>query len=195
MKYLLLVYLLAVGIASPTRAQQQPLPIDSTTHKITYSAVVQVPGASQAELYGRALRWLANVVPHVTTDPAVKDPASGTLAARVGLPFTARAVVGSLQCTLWRQVSITVKEGRAKYEFSDFEVQPYVVSAADITPPTKAQLKLYLGEEYLDRSNGLYYDKKGQPKAYAGSILDAVAQQSANQAASLKAALAKSSDF
>lgn len=62
MKHLLLAGLLIVGVAAPAWAQQQPLPVDSTTHKITYSAVVQVPGASQAELYGRALRWLAKVV-------------------------------------------------------------------------------------------------------------------------------------
>ncbi|MDO7888167.1 DUF4468 domain-containing protein [Hymenobacter cheonanensis] len=191
---ILLVVGLAVGGAGRACGQQAALPVDSTTHKITYSAVVQVPGASQAELYGRALRWLAKQ-PVSPPDQRTMDATSGTLAARVGLPFTARAVVGSMQCTLWRQVNITVKEGRAKYEFLDFEVQPYVASAAAPAPPTKAQLKLYPAEEYLDRSNGLYYDKKGQPKAYAGSILDAVAGQAGGQAASLKAALVKPNDF
>ncbi|MDO7888177.1 hypothetical protein [Hymenobacter cheonanensis] len=57
MKHLLLAGLLAVGVAAPGRAQQQPLPVDSTTHKITYSAVVQVPGANQAGAHGAA--WLA----------------------------------------------------------------------------------------------------------------------------------------
>ena len=192
-KTILLAVALGVG-AGRARGQQASLPVDSTTRKVTYSAVVQAPGASQAELYGRALRWLAKQ-PVSPPDQRTADANSGTLAARVGLPFTARAVVGSLQCTLWRQVNITVKEGRAKYEFSDFEVQPYVASAADPTPPSKAQLKLYPAEEYLDRSNGLYYDRKGQPKAYAGSIIDAVAQQSASQSASLKTALGKSSNF
>jgi hypothetical protein len=35
------------------------LPKDSASQKVTYTAVVQVPGASQAELYGRVTEWLA----------------------------------------------------------------------------------------------------------------------------------------
>jgi hypothetical protein len=190
--------LFAVGLLGAGRhayAQQQPLPIDSTTHKITYSAVVQVPGASQAELYGRALRWLATVEARNTNVPPITDATSGTLIATVGQPFTGRALVGSIQCTLWRVVSVRVKDGRFKYEAYNFEIQPYVASEAALTPPSKAQLKLTPAEEYLNHSNTLYYTKQGAPKAYAASILDAIAQQSAAQAASLKAALTKSSDF
>ena len=195
MKNLLLAGLLAVGVTAPTWGQQLSLPLDSTTHKITYSAVVQVPGATQAQLYGRALKWLATVEAHTTNAPPVTDAASGTLSATVGFPFTGRAVVGSIQATLWRQISVTVKDGKAKYEASDFEVQPYVATASALSPPSKAQTKLTPAEEYLNRGNSTYYDKKGQPKAYAGSILDAVSQQTAAQVASLKVALAKSNDF
>jgi hypothetical protein len=192
-------YLLAAGLllAGPIAAYAQftPPPVDSSRGKIAYSTVIQVPGATQAQLYGRALKWLATVQPHATTDPAVKDAASGTLATRLGIPFTAKALVGSMECTLWRELSVTVRDGKAKFESSEFTIQPYVATAAAIRPPTTAQIKLTPAEEYLNRGNVLYYTKQGQPKTYVASVLGAIEQQTASQLASLKAALNKSDDF
>ena len=56
MKFLLTTFLLTFYI----RAFAQPpnLPIDSTTHLITYSEVVKVDG-NKDELYSRAREWFA----------------------------------------------------------------------------------------------------------------------------------------
>ena len=78
--------LLAVGLGMAGRARGQawanPLPVDSTTGYITYRGRIEAPGASQAELYGRALRWLAKQ-PVSPPDQRTTDATSGTLAARV----------------------------------------------------------------------------------------------------------------
>ena len=54
MKTALLALCLLSGIAAHGQTWKSPLPLDSATHKVTHSGVVEVPGASKAELYSRA---------------------------------------------------------------------------------------------------------------------------------------------
>ncbi len=192
MKQLLLS--LSLLLAIPAAAQFSSPPIDSTSGKIAYATIIQVPGVTQVQLYKRALKWLATVEPHTLNVPPVTDVNRGILTTSVGLPFTVRLVGGSTRATLWRDLHVTVKNGEAKCEFSAFVVQPYVASTS-FTVPSKAQLKLTAAEKYFDRGNMLYYDKQGQPKAYTSSVLGAIKQQNAALLTSLEAALAKSDDL
>jgi|GEM_PF-3869467 len=190
----LLLVAVSLLLALPAAAQLPSPPLDSARGKITYAARLQVPETTQAQLYDRALQWLATVATRNTYVPPVTDAANGILSANAEVPFLVRAATGSFRATLWRELRVTVQQGEARCEMTGFLVQPYVASAT-WTLPTAAQLKLTPAEDYLDRSNRLYYDAQGHPTAHARSVLEALEQQSATLLASLRAALAKPVDF
>ena len=149
------------------------------TQPLTYVAVVEVPGASQADLYRRAVKWLSGV-PQLS-EPTVRDAASGLVASRESAAFTASA---GMACTLWRRVSIEVKDGRARYEFTGFQVQYYVASPAVTAAPSRAQATLHPIEE-LTAMGG----------AWGRSMQAAADEATAAQVATLKAALLTGSDW
>jgi hypothetical protein len=175
-------------------AQSAPLPFDSTRSKVAYTAVVQVPGATQSELYGRALKWLATL-PATPDVPRVTDASSGTLAARVGIPFVAQISLLKMPLTLWRQVSVQVKDGRIKYDISDFACQLYAPTPGQPSNPTKAQLKLTPLEDYLNKSDWHNYTKDGQPRALPAAFIKAANEQSEAEVKSLTSALQVKSDW
>ena len=180
--------LCAVCLSFAAAGQVAPLPMSETNGRVVYSLLIEAPGASQADLYGKALRWLA-ALPQIGNQATVHDAASGTLAARVGVVFVAQAGAGSMPCTLWREVSIQVKEGRVRYEASDFTLQYYVASAAALTAPTAAQVRQHPLEEFADPTAARYYTKDGQPRTWTASVLGAAREQTAAQGASLRRAL------
>lgn len=184
MKTLLVCCLLACGL----RAAGQALPYDSTRHLIVYSGIIAVPGASQAELYGRALKWLAKLPP-LPTEPTVRDAGSGTLAARVGVPFVVQVSALKMPFTLWREVSVEVKDGRVKYDLSDFAGQLFAPTPGQLSTPTKAQLRLHPLEEYLDKTKWENYTSGGQPRVIPAGFLAAADTQTRAQLAALRAAL------
>ena len=200
----LLLFLSSVLVGFSAHAQlTTPPPIDSARGKIAYSASIRVPGSSQAELYERASRWLAATAPPATVAPAGPGATSRTLVARVSMPMMAQLVMGtpterirpfsasdSLQCTLWRQVKLTIADGLVTYDISEFEIQPRTRKAgAAVYEPRKASAKPTSVEEYLNRGNAFFYTRQGQSRVYVASILKVIDQQSTTQVASLRAAL------
>jgi hypothetical protein len=187
MKHYLLAALLACSV--PALAQTAPLTAaDTVTTTTRYSAIVTVPGATQAELFGRALVWLATQ-PINPNDPIVKDAASGIITARVGVPFINGAGLTQMPCTIWRQVNIQTKEGQAKYELTGFQFQLYAPTPGRPVQPSKAQIKLVPFEEYLNKADGRYYAKEGRPRAYTAGFLVAASQQTSLQIKSITTAL------
>jgi hypothetical protein len=191
MKKLLLAALLLSGLGA--QAQTTALPFDSTKGKVSYTAVVQVPGATQAELYGRAVKWMATL-PSNPAEQRVMDAASGTLVAHVGIPFTIQVPM-KLPVTLWRQVNVQVKDGRAKYDITDFACQLYAPTPGQPSNPTKAQLKLTPIEEYLNKSDWHNYTKEGRPRVIPKGFIEAAREQSEAEIKALTSALQTKSDW
>ena len=126
----LLFLLLLLGTAELSFGQSKAslpdtlqLPVDATTQRITYAAVVPHPTASAAELYTRGKLWFATPV----------------YAGRVVLQAD-EPEAGVLQGTGWRQVrmlvnstwyfpkllytvKLAVKQGRYRYEVTDFRFE------------------------------------------------------------------------
>ena len=199
-KLLLFLSSVLVGLSAHAQLAVRP-PIDSLRGKIAYSASIRVPSSSQAELYERASRWLAVAAPPAAVAPGGPGAASRTLVARVSMPMMAQLVMGnpterirplsasdSMQCTLWRQIKLTIVDGLVTYDISEFEIQPRKGSAA-VYEPRKANAKATSVEEYLNRGNTFFYTRQGQPRVYVASILKVIDQQSTTQVASLTAAL------
>jgi len=100
-------------------------PLSATTHRITYEGVVQVPGASQAELFARARQWVAQAYDQQNAELERQDEASGQLQLRgarlvqvyqdyQGVPRANYAGV------VRHALTIYVKDGRYKYILTDF---------------------------------------------------------------------------
>ena len=182
----------ALALAGAANAQVSApisaLPPAQTGGRVVYALVIESPGVSQADLYGKALRWLS-AVPQIGPVTLVHDAASGTLAGRVGAAVVSRAGLGALPCTLWRQISVEVKDGRTRYEARDFAVQYYVASPAAMSAPTAAQVLLHPLEEFTDPAASRYYARDGQPRAWTASLLGAADQQTSAQVADLRRAL------
>ncbi len=189
-RFLLFLSSVLVGFSAHAQFAVMP-PIDSVRGKIAYSASVRVPSSSQAELYERASHWVAALGTPTAAAPGVPGAATRTLVARVGIPMMAQLVTGnsterirplsasdSLQCTLWRQIKLTITDGLVAYDISEFEIQP-----------RKGKAKPTCVEEYLNRGNTFFYTKLGQPRVYVASIMKVIDQQSTMQVASLTAAL------
>ncbi len=99
-------------------ADASPLPIDPVSQLITYQEVVQVPGASQADLYARATAWAART--YSPPDQVTPHPATGEVTIegqRVATLRTTYAEVprGSYAGVVRHTLTIYVKDGRYKY--------------------------------------------------------------------------------
>lgn len=117
---------------SATYAQKAPkvkdndtlptLPTDPETHLVAYTSVVEVAGATQDQLYSRAYDWVART--HAATaSSALQDKEKGRLTVQgTTHPHYRGNEFGSVTHT----VSIYVKDGKYKYDFTNFR-HDYVV--------------------------------------------------------------------
>ena len=112
MKILLNAFLLFSFIGA--FAQLPSLPIDSTTHLITYSEVVKVDG-NKDELYSRAREWFAKTYNSAQSviQMDTKDKIVGKALMQV---YYKGGDFGYINYT----VSIYLKDGKYKYEITDF---------------------------------------------------------------------------
>jgi hypothetical protein len=121
MKYLPLLLLLSFGLRAHAQVTKAPdsvhsLPTDSASGKIFYEAVVPLPGVPQAELYRRARAWFVSNFPDYKRVMSVEDQAGGELAGTYCTML--QKLTNSYE--VWRTLRVYVKEGRYRYELTDF---------------------------------------------------------------------------
>ena len=97
------------------------LPIDSITNKITYSGVVKIDSVNKQELYSRAREWFAKAYKNSSKVIQMEDKESGKIVGKAmievyGSTLGIRNEGGNINYT----ISIYIKEGRYKYEVTDF---------------------------------------------------------------------------
>ena len=175
LKPLLLCALLACGLQAA--AQVSPLPVDSITHKVTYQGVVQVPGASQAELYSRAREWFATTFGSAKAVLEMDDREAGKLIGNANGIYYQRFMRKDVETTLWRTINVQVKEGRFRYQITNF--------ATGIGVSQDKAYPVELG--FIPAS----YDKSGNLKPYMASMYDGVRKSAEAQVASLRDAMTK----
>jgi len=109
------------------------LPIDSQTHKITYSEWVKVDGAKADDLYGKAVTWLTirnDSVENAFT--IVKD--NGKISCKGFIWLTVESPIGTkysdreLTRKLFYTISIGVKDGGYQFTMSDFYFHSFATS-------------------------------------------------------------------
>jgi len=184
MKYVLLTLAL-LGAGLPATAQTtlklpkqhgwvNPLPMDSATGKVSFRAVVQVPGATQAQLYARAKEWFATAPGAVKPVLEQADATAGTLTGKTSELVMQNLLGANVQVPLWRTIIIQVKPGRFRYQVTDFSFDGGQGSGA-VTP-----LENYLAP------NALTFDANGYPRPVLQSTIDAVYRSGRQQASSIR---------
>lgn len=102
---------------------QPTLPTDPETHLVDYSGVVEVASTTQDQLYARAFDWIAKTH-SATAATALQDKDKGKITVQgTTHPHYRGNEFGSVTHTF----SIYVKDGKYKYDFTNFR-HDYVVA-------------------------------------------------------------------
>jgi len=94
----------------------QNLPIDSTSNRITYTAVVDMPEATKDQLYIRANEWFARTYNSSQKVLQVQDQEAGKL---IGKALSKSTLKGYDAGYIKYTISVFVKDGKYKYEVTD----------------------------------------------------------------------------
>ena len=117
---LLLALLLAAPLAQAQKAKEDDsaptLPRDPDSKMVTYTGVVEVLGATQAQLYSRAFEWVAKRYNSAKDVVQMQDKESGKIVVK-GL--TTAYFKGHEFGAVTHTFSIYVKDGKYKYDVTD----------------------------------------------------------------------------
>jgi hypothetical protein len=120
---LLLSALTLLSISAGFGQKETPnLPIDSATGKIAYSEVVYVDSlANKEELYSKAREWFAKAYKSSTNVIQMEDKESGKIVGKALMQVYHKALGSNYESGYINYtISIYLKDGRYKYEVTDF---------------------------------------------------------------------------
>lgn len=191
MRYLLLALLLSAAIPAVAQTPEIRFPIDSATHKVAYSEVVQVPGATKAELYSRAKLWAAKTFPSTDATVQLSDAEAGRIVARGWSRINIVSLGISNPMKMWFMVQIDVKDGRYRSIVTDLEYQgEYNPSVTMMS--ASAQTARRPADETLLLHDNRTHNKKGEVKPIFASYRTQTNDSVLSMLASIKAALTAS---
>ena len=112
--------------------------------KVTYDGVVQVDSINKDELYKRAKRWFIETYKSAKDVIQLDDKENGEVIGKGFFEIYWQVTFMSGQnINVWQTMKIQVKDGRYRYEITDFNVKYYVSasqysSGANIDSPLEA---------------------------------------------------------
>jgi len=112
------------------------LPIDSATGKITYVGVVTVDTSiKKLELYSRAREWFAKTYNSSTTVIQMDDKESGKIVGKALIQAYCKSLGSDRKCGFINYtISVYFKDGRYKYEITDFYHTGQYISRDNVIP-------------------------------------------------------------
>jgi len=132
----LLTFLFGARSFASAQNRAIDLPLDSVTHLVTYSGVVQYPGASKAVLYSLAKRWFTAVVSIPNGESVSFNEAAGTMEVTQHRYYD--NTIGGSAATpvniLWFTVRAAVKDGQYSYSISQFRLTEYAKNPTPYLP-------------------------------------------------------------
>ena len=122
MKKLLLFFLMLPILASAQTANRYLGVCPVKDGRINYTGVDSVHGANSGELYNRAKGYLAQVFPNFKDVVKLDDREMGKLSVRgiFQTPIRGKGLIGTTY-EFYARINIEVKDGRYRYEVSDFQ--------------------------------------------------------------------------
>ena len=141
------------GIAQ--KKSSSSLPVDSTTHLITYDEVVQAPNQSADILYNRALAWFRNYYKNSGEVIRKNDIAEHIIVGKPRFKIynpadpkdkeALKTDAGIVQYT----ITVSAREGRFKYELTEFNWKQNSYYKAERWMDKKDQMYMKAYDEYL----------------------------------------------
>jgi hypothetical protein len=139
-------------VAKGQNPAQVQLPVDSITKLITYEGVMQAPGMKADVLYKRALNWFQafykNPSEVIRENDSLKFKIVGKPRFKIYNPPDKEGTktdAGLIQYT----ITVAVKEGRFKYELTEFNWKQPSYYASERWMDTKSQVYSPVYAEYL----------------------------------------------
>lgn len=172
----------AKSLSADAGQPRKSLPIDQSTGLITFSEIVAADGTAKTELYARAKVWFADNFNSAKAVIQTDEKEAGVLIGRAWSDISVSTPFGGAANKLWYSVRISCKDGRYKYDISNFGEQGRITTTnlhPDIIPAEKSLQNL----------------SKVKTDSWFGKILLSEQQQIEETAtrlsSSLKAAMAK----
>jgi hypothetical protein len=162
------------------------LPVDTATGRLLYGDVILVPDASQAELYARAQLWFADTFASAKEVVQVANKEAGVIQGTAFSPLAFGEPGAQSLVRLWYTVKLVVKDGRYKYDFTDFQLQEYPASPTYDTPYIVESAPVPV-EGYLNLEQ-----KKGTDRRLARAARRELAVASLGLTSALQAGMSKS---
>jgi hypothetical protein len=132
------------------------LPVDSITHLVTYEAVTQVPGATSEVLYKRALDWFNTNYKNPTEVIRENDVGKGIIVGKPRFRIYnppdkegTKTDAGIVQYT----ITVGIKEGRFKYELTEFNWKQLSYYPIEKWMDTKGQMYTPVFNHYLTQTD------------------------------------------
>ena len=145
--------LLALLCCFSTQAQTTPsaeavaaVPRDPATGAVHYAVVEAVDGAAKDALYARAKTWVINAYSSPRDVITTEDKDAGIVVCKGFSEETVKLGFMPSKERLYFSVKISVKEGRYKYELTDFYFQSY--PTAGNLNPEQVPVEKYLKNAY-----------------------------------------------
>jgi hypothetical protein len=134
------------------------LPIDISTNKITYSEVIFVDSlANRQELFSRAREWFARTYKSSTNVIQMEDKESGKIVGKALMQVFHKALGHNYESGYINYtILIYTKDGKYKYEITDFYHTGQLVSGANSIPDFGICEKMI---NTTDKSMGVSYQK------------------------------------
>lgn len=157
-----------VVLAAP---ELKAIPFDPTG-KILYTEVVQVPGASQAELYARAKLWFADTFKSAKAVVQADDKDAGIIQGTAFQDISVVAMGMPSAVKLWYTIKIALKDGRYKYDITDLRVQNYA-SQYNLNPGEPVPAEGYISADQKKGALLSIANSAHREVAAAGTVLSA----------------------
>jgi len=159
--------LLVVTTAFAQKKSSSPVPVDSISHLITYEEVVQVPNQSADVLYNKALSWFRTYFKNpgevIRKNDITQHVIEGKHRFKIYNPADKEGTktdAGNVQYT----INVSVRDGRFKYELTEFNWKQNSYYASEKWMDKKAQSYTKAYDDYLkqldDHAKSLIADLK-----------------------------------
>lgn len=150
-KIMIAVLLLPLSLLAQKKKSTEEkisIPVDSSSKLVSYNEVVQVQGASKEDLYIRGREWFANTFVSANHVIQMDDKEAGKIIGKGNSEGFYTILLTPFTYFLNYTVSITVKDGRYRYEISPFTMTtlPGEHSAGG-TGPIEAWVNIYNGNK------------------------------------------------
>lgn len=165
MKHIL--YTLLILAISPLAFAQQTIPVDEETKLAYYKEVVEVPGATRAELYDRGLAWINKFFPNPNGVIQSKNPETGEIVgkAQFKLKLVDKKGVETFEGMVAYTFTMSFKDGKFKYEIT--RIHWVQASYYDVSKWNDTKDPHYKSESYpafIQQTNSYFDNMKAELK-------------------------------